>query len=647
MEIYKELKSVFPNISKEEFNNCIENIKNTFSVSDEIILIILTEIMNEKKKTSKKTFPFKRTFMTDTDIIKMMNNLSNYDYQKAKINLKIPLELSSKPSNGIYSFILPKDEYESLNNVSDYFNEENRLSAFKNNKQSPLDYYFENYEKIYSQAQKNCNCEPSNFELREILYKIYPYEAESFKPSHVVAISKRYSHSFDSSISMLDISAGWGDRLIGAIASKIDYTGVDPNPNVHKGYKKIIEFAKKYNLLHSNINLLQCGFEDCDLGNKMFDFVLTSPPYFDLEIYEEYNKKQSTNKFKSLEKWFYGFLMTSLKKASDHLVDGGYLIINIQDDSKHYFVNRMIEEFIRHPGIEFYEILLTGKFNSNEGDFGRPFFVFKKTSKFNLNPPLYITPFWVKKNIFIVRDDVLPGGTKQRAVVEFLKDKIKKGFNEFVYAGPFTGAAQIALAIGCKQLGVKATVFTSKVRPRSQQTQNAIRFGANIIDDEEKIQIKDLDKKAENYVSEKPNERLKMPFGFDDKIFRETMVKNIKNAVSKAYISKAYLGERRFKKIPLFDFNKKRTIFLVGGSATLLNILYEVFPKYDFVVVQVGKTIWPDQINDRTKIYIAPEKFNENAKHPPPYPSIQNYDAKVWWYVTKYGKDGDIVWNVK
>lgn len=583
-------------------------------------------------------FPFKKHFMKDEEIHEMMKNLSNFSPTESNINLKVPLQVSSNPKNGILSFILPENEYTHLNNISDYFNEEARMTASKNGKQNPLEFYHNHKKDIFKKSLEkfgNTNC----YSLRETLYETYPYEAEAFKPSHVVTLAKLFK-----SKSILDFSAGWGDRLIGAISlTHTDYTGIDPNPNVHIGYKKICDFFN-----FSKATLIQDCFEDVNLGDKMFDLIITSPPYFDLEIYEKENKKQSTNKFKTLEKWFYGFLMTCLKKASEHLLLGGYIAINIQDDAKHNFVNRMIEEFTQHYNIEFDKIILFGKHNSKINDLGRPFFIFQKTNKFELNPPLYITPFWARKNIFVVRDDVLPGGTKQRAVIEFLKDKIQQGFNEFVYSGPFTGAAQIALAIGCQQLGVKATIFVSKIRPQSTQTQCAVKFGAVIIDNSERMTIKDLEEISTKYVNDDVSKRFKIPFGFDDKIFKKTMIENLKIAVSKAVISTSHLGERKFKKDVKFNFLKKRTMFLVGGSATLLNILYEVFPNYKFVVIQVGKTIWPDQIdNKNTTIYVASEKFNENAKFPPPYPSIQNYDAKVWSYVMKYGQEGDIVWNVR
>ena len=60
-----------------------------------------------------------------------------------------------------------------------------------------------------------------------------------------------------------------------------------------------------------------------------------------------------------------------------------------------------------------------------------------------------------------------------------------------------------------------------------------------------------------------------------------------------------------------------------------------------------GKKIWPDQLEGfKSKLYTAEEKFWEDAKIKPPYESVCNYDAKLWSFVLKYGKDGDYIWNV-
>ena len=61
----------------------------------------------------------------------------------------------------------------------------------------------------------------------------------------------------------------------------------------------------------------------------------------------------------------------------------------------------------------------------------------------------------------------------------------------------------------------------------------------------------------------------------------------------------------------------------------------------------MGRTIWEDLIDKkRTTIYVSTERFNDVAKEQPPYDTVSTYDAKLWVFFLKYGKNGDYIWNV-
>ena len=69
---------------------------------------------------------------------------------------------------------------------------------------------------------------------------------------------------------ILDMSSGWGDRLVGAMACNIDcYHGFDPNSCLHPGYKKMIEFFKDQKL-HQYFRLYQ------NIHNRFFSIVSDS-----------------------------------------------------------------------------------------------------------------------------------------------------------------------------------------------------------------------------------------------------------------------------------------------------------------------------------------------------------------------------------
>ena len=82
----------------------------------------------------------------------------------------------------------------------------------------------------------------------------------------------------------------------------------------------------------SKQKVIQAPFESAELNQNYYDIVLSSPPYFDLEIYDiSNNSSQSIESYPSFDKWMVRFLFVSLKKAWDALKMGGYLVLHLGD----------------------------------------------------------------------------------------------------------------------------------------------------------------------------------------------------------------------------------------------------------------------------------------------------------------------------
>jgi hypothetical protein len=45
-------------------------------------------------------------------------------------------------------------------------------------------------------------------------------------------------------------------------------------------------------------------------------------------------------------------------------------------------------------------------------------------------------------------------------------------------------------------------------------------------------------------------------------------------------------------------------------------------------------------------VYRAPERFEDEALEPPPFPSCSNYDAKAWRFIRRHAEAGALFWNV-
>ena len=142
----------------------------------------------------------------------------------------------------------------------------------------------------------------------------------------------------------------------------------------------------------------------------------------------------------------------------------------------------------------------------------------------------------------------------------------KTDFDEYVYAGPVFGYAQIALAYVAKIYKRKATVFLETKRPMTKLTQAAKNLGANIVEVGHRALLKEVEKAAENYVenAKKQGKSIYLvPFGLYTEEYVDLLADQIKKAMP--------------------DNVHPKRIWLVVGSGTVLNALYKVFPKTFFI----------------------------------------------------------------
>lgn len=162
----------------------------------------------------------------------------------------------------------------------------------------------------------------------------------------------------------LDPTAGWGDRLRVAIASGVEYVGVDSNTSMRSAYDAIIQDkgngdTKKYKVITDK-------FQDAKITGK-FDLVFTSPPFFTVEVYE------NMTDWKDIEDFMEEFLQPLLKKSNDHLKKGGHIVLYIEDRPEAEFIDLM-KEYIKDelPKLEY-----EGAFYY-QGVSLRPYYVWKK-----------------------------------------------------------------------------------------------------------------------------------------------------------------------------------------------------------------------------------------------------------------------------
>lgn len=155
----------------------------------------------------------------------------------------------------------------------------------------------------------------------------------NFRPTAAKTIYELYAPKEDAKI--LDTSAGYGGRMLGAWASEnvSEYVGMDPNTETYKNGLKLIDFLKDNYPNDFEAKLYCTGSEDFTVENypqykNYFDLMFTSPPYFNTEQYSK-EETQSYMKFNKYDKWITGFYKPTLFNAIDCLKEDGTLGINI------------------------------------------------------------------------------------------------------------------------------------------------------------------------------------------------------------------------------------------------------------------------------------------------------------------------------
>lgn len=235
---------------------------------------------------------------------------------------------------------------------------------------------------------------------------------------------------------------------------------------------------------------------------------------------------------------------------------------------------------------------------------------------FNLIRPVQID----RVNGFaVVRDDLLDGGTKRRAIYPLLI-----GADEFVYASPAQGFAQLALAYACRDMKKQAVIFVAKRDKLHPLTAEAKSIGAKIHQVPMGF-LSHVTSQAKLYCQpafDVEVTRKLMPFGLDCPEFIEGLA-----------------DVARSTRI------KPSEVWCACGSGTLTRALQRAWPSVPHYAVAVGKAGQHADIGKATRL-TAPEAYASGAKHPPPFPSCTNYDAKVWQFMLKQARPGALFWNV-
>lgn len=223
--------------------------------------------------------------------------------------------------------------------------------------------------------------------------------------------------------------------------------------------------------------------------------------------------------------------------------------------------------------------------------------------------------------ILVLRDDLLPGGTKSVFIEQLLNPSAAK----YVYASPVYGGFQIALSAISQKIGKKAVIFCAKRNKPHANTLQCKKFGADIYQVNAGY-LSVVTAKAKEYCQKMPDAEL-LPFGANSPIA-------INAIAARCQLLTNIIG------------SEPDNIVCAVGSGTLLQGILRGTSHTKVLGVQVGKECTIR--HPRFTRYVYPKPFEKESHFKSPFPSCANYDLKAWEILNnlKPLPGNTLFWNV-
>jgi 16S rRNA G966 N2-methylase RsmD len=129
---------------------------------------------------------------------------------------------------------------------------------------------------------------------------------------------------------VLDPCAGWGGRMLGSVAAGAEYVAFEPNTETYESLLKLIKFLG----IEDKVRIIKDSaleMDKYDIGE--FDLILTSPPYFDLEVYS-HEDTQSIKGCDTYSMWVNNFLKPLIELSISHMKQNGWSCWNVHNVGK-------------------------------------------------------------------------------------------------------------------------------------------------------------------------------------------------------------------------------------------------------------------------------------------------------------------------
>lgn len=208
-------------------------------------------------------------------------------------------------------------------------------------------------------------------------------------------------------------------------------------------------------------------------------------------------------------------------------------------------------------------------------------------------------------DFWIAREDLLPGGTKRRALLKYLPTL---NSNHFIYAGSVYGSGGWALAEACRDLGYSCTLVLSKAHYRPHWL-DAIRCEIEWVDPQP----------VEMIYNNLQDRKGLLPLGYNEPLFMNCLAEVFRGITISA-----------------------PEIWMPCVSGTLIRSAQLAWPDIKMNAVCLAKH--HGDLGHAVK-YQAEEKYHQSAKLLPPYPANAFSDAKLWQFVSQLAAKNALIWN--
>jgi hypothetical protein len=225
-----------------------------------------------------------------------------------------------------------------------------------------------------------------------------------------------------------------------------------------------------------------------------------------------------------------------------------------------------------------------------------------------------------KARITILRDDVLEGGSKLRAIPFIVGDA-----DEVVFGGPFCGGAPHALSVWAREAGRRCSLFFAKRERLHSRQLAAIRNGANV-QFVSPGYMTVVQKRARDYAAQKG--ALFLPLGLDVADGRAAMLE--------------FAGRVRAQ------LGTPDEVWCATGSGMLATVLAAAFPDAEVRAIAVGLASRHAAQTFPANVRIEPAgvAFDRSITIAAPFPVCGHYEAKAWRVCCREARGSALFWNV-